>query len=79
MSDAEVVDRFLDLSQRVERLGGKVIVAKTAKGARLFETLGFTDGLRNTLYQDLDELEKFLPNLERTLPDYVPDAWKKPD
>lgn len=70
-NEAGIVDRFLRLKQRIELLGGTLVVVKArgklAPSENVFlSTIGGGPGIDNVVYKDLDEVEKYLPDIEKS-------------
>ena len=70
MNEAEIVDRFLRDRQRFELMGGVLIVVKAdgklATADKIFLSIGGGPGIDNVIYKDLDEVEKYLPDIEKS-------------
>jgi len=71
MSDAEVVDRFLRDRQRIELMGGVLIVVPVdgelaPPSGKMFKSIGGGRGIDSVIYKDLDEVEKYLPDIEKS-------------
>jgi hypothetical protein len=70
MNEIEVVDRFLKLRQRMELLGGTIIIS-----GKYFKFFHPVSCYSNIIHRDLDEVEKTITDLEKcehTQKDYFP-------
>jgi len=60
MNEIEIVNRFLKLRQRMELLGGTIIIS-----GKYFKFLHPVSCYSNIIHRDLDEVEKTIASFEK--------------